>query len=382
MQQPELHATTWIHDESTIAKHLIPTFSEIYGSVRLPSRSATTLDTRLESGLSGKTIANVIGLMRKALADALDEDLISRNPIRRTSARRLGVERRRQVSADPFTPAEIANILKGIPLWYRELYAIWFRVGWRPSEIVAMKFGWLDFEQQTILVRSGRTPRWGALNVNPRPASVGSTAPTTRRYSRRSPRSTRERAVRVLPISCLPTQPDRRSRRSGSAKKSGSQLSRSLGFASAGNTAFATVLSPSRFPQVRTLAGSPEFGGTSEQMIFQHYRRYIDGLQNDEGKKISKKLSLPAIAENPTTSSPDASPTQKPRTKTQQLRAVNMVEAGGIEPPSEDLPVIVTTRLFRDLISSAGRPRTGCPSTSRLKFRRIAQPTNRDLLAH
>jgi len=59
-----------------------------------------------------------------------------------------------------------------------------------------------------------------------------------------------------------------------------------------------------------------------------------------------------------------------------------LVEAGGIEPPSEDLPASATTRLFRDLISSAGRPRTGCPSTSRLKFRSVAQSANCELLAH
>jgi hypothetical protein len=42
-----------------------------------------------------------------------------------------------------------------------------------------------------------------------------------------------------------------------------------------------------------------------------------------------------------------------------------MVEAGGIEPPSEDLPEMATTRLFRDLISLDRRPRTGCAQASR-----------------
>ena len=59
-----------------------------------------------------------------------------------------------------------------------------------------------------------------------------------------------------------------------------------------------------------------------------------------------------------------------------------VVEAGGIEPPSEDLPASATTRLFRDLISSPGRARTSCPSTSRLKFWSVAQSANRELLAH
>ena len=59
-----------------------------------------------------------------------------------------------------------------------------------------------------------------------------------------------------------------------------------------------------------------------------------------------------------------------------------MVEAGGIEPPSEDTPATATTRLVRDLISSQGRPRTGFLATSRLKFRATVQPAYGGVLAH
>jgi hypothetical protein len=59
-----------------------------------------------------------------------------------------------------------------------------------------------------------------------------------------------------------------------------------------------------------------------------------------------------------------------------------MVEAGGIEPPSEGIPAMATTRLVRDLISPQGRLRTGFPLASRLKFRTTVQSANDGILAH
>jgi len=50
-----------------------------------------------------------------------------------------------------------------------------------------------------------------------------------------------------------------------------------------------------------------------------------------------------------------------------------MVEAGGIEPPSENRPAVATTRLFRDLISPPQRPRTGFAAASHFVFRVSAQ---------
>ena len=60
----------------------------------------------------------------------------------------------------------------------------------------------------------------------------------------------------------------------------------------------------------------------------------------------------------------------------------NMVEAGGIEPPSENRRAVATTRLFRDLISPQQRPRTGCAAASHFAFRVRAQVADGVSLAH
>jgi hypothetical protein len=40
-----------------------------------------------------------------------------------------------------------------------------------------------------------------------------------------------------------------------------------------------------------------------------------------------------------------------------------LVEAGGIEPPSEDLPAMATTRLFRELELARRSPTDGLPTS-------------------
>jgi hypothetical protein len=64
------------------------------------------------------------------------------------------------------------------------------------------------------------------------------------------------------------------------------------------------------------------------------------------------------------------------------VNAVKMVEAGGIEPPSENRRAVATTRLFRDLISPPQRPRTGCDAASHFVFRDCAQVADGVSLAH
>ena len=59
-----------------------------------------------------------------------------------------------------------------------------------------------------------------------------------------------------------------------------------------------------------------------------------------------------------------------------------MVEAGGIEPPSENRRAVATRRLFRDLISPRQRPRTGFSAASHFAFRVRAQVADGVSLAH
>ena len=70
---------------------------------------------------------------------------------------------------------------------------------------------------------------------------------------------------------------------------------------------------------------------------------------------LERQLVFQVLHGNP--SSPNSSPSQKPKAKTLDLQGISVVEAGGIEPPSEDPPEMATTRLVRKL-ELAARPPT------------------------
>ena len=63
------------------------------------------------------------------------------------------------------------GICSAVPEWYRDLYYIWFRVGWRPSEILAIRVDWLDFHRQMVHLKRGQIARWGGLEAPPRRAN-------------------------------------------------------------------------------------------------------------------------------------------------------------------------------------------------------------------
>jgi hypothetical protein len=51
------------------------------------------------------------------------------------------------------------------------------------------------------------------------------------------------------------------------------------------------------------------------------------------------------------------------KAKVYDSRGFSKVEAGGIEPPSEDLQELATTRLFRDLELALRTPTNGLPQS-------------------
>ncbi len=139
VKDAELHPSTWIHDESIIRRHLVPAF----GPLRLceidVQRCNNFRRALIDAGLSGKSVGNVASLLHKILADAVEEGLITQNPVLRASSRRLRMSRRHRLTADPLSPEEIERFLAHVPDWYRDFYTVWFQVGWRSSEIVALR---------------------------------------------------------------------------------------------------------------------------------------------------------------------------------------------------------------------------------------------------
>src|SRR5208283_4958930 len=313
----ELHPSTWIHDESLIRRHFVPAF----GPLRLDevdvARCREFRRTLVDGGLGGKTVSNIVGLLHKAFNDAVEDGLIERNPVLRASSRRLS-SRRQRLTADPLTPHEIEGFLSRVPEAFRDLYSIWFQVGWRSSEIVALRFGWLDFNRQTIVLQRARIPRWGGVEAEPKTGRRlvdCSYAPEIFRVLAQIRNSRAHVAGEdfvfvnsdEVPLSqeWLNKRIWKPTLRRAGIRERGQYCIR--------DTFITLSLSAGEDP-----GWVARVCGTSEQMIFRHYRSWIPGLQTGAGNKITAALSSVLKPQDRGLPSPKPSPASEEGTETQQ----------------------------------------------------------------
>jgi integrase len=330
----ELHPSTWIHDESVIRRHFIPAF----GPLRLDeidvARCREFRRSLIDAGLGGKTVGNIVGLLHKAFNDAVEEGLIERNPVLRASSRKLRSSRRQRLTADPLTPEEIHGFLARVHEDFRDFYHVWFQVGWRSSEIVALRFGWLDFVRKTIVLQRARIPRWGGVEAEPKTGRRlvdCSYAPEIFqtleriRYSRGGVESDDfvfiDSRGRPLSQEWLNKRVWKPTLRRAGIRERGQYCIR--------DTFITLSLSAGEDP-----GWVARVCGTSEQMIFRHYRNWIPGLQTGAGSKINAALASILLSPDGLRPSLKVSLSLPEEPKSQQTQGLSMVEAGGIEPPS------------------------------------------------
>ena len=109
-----------------------------------------------------------MAILHKALGDAVEDDLIARNPCPRLDPTRPATE------ADPFTRAEVKLLLAEIEQRRRGFYQVWFLTGMRSSEIVALRWDDVDWNAEALTIRRGRSPRMGGVEATPKPVSAPS----------------------------------------------------------------------------------------------------------------------------------------------------------------------------------------------------------------
>lgn len=206
-----------------------------------------------------------------------------------------------------------------------------YQVGWRPSEILAIRFAWLDFERQTVHLKLGRIARWGGVEAPPK---------------------TGERAVDCsYDPAIFKTFRHLLSRQTGAgefvfADEDGGAFSqerlhkrvwlptlRKLGLRERGqynirDTFITLALSAGEDP-----GWVAQVCGTSERMIFDHYRKWMKNLARQDGRRLaglyrsrSRRHGHRMVTR--TGSAPK---------KTLNF-ADNLVEAGGIENPAREEP--------------------------------------------
>jgi len=238
-----------------------------------------------------KSVRNVLGILHKAMADAVEDGIIAVNPVPRMSRRAIAAQGLRS-TADPLTPAELKSVVDATTPWARDLLDFWFRVGWRPSEVFALRFDWIDWERQIIEVRQGRIylhrtavvealPKTGQREVSIaydqeiieilRRRLRASLKTGKRDYVFTTPEGNPLLHNRVYKYVWRPAL-----RRAGL---------RPRGLYTIRDTFISLALSAGEDP-----GWVAQVAGTSEQMIFRHYRRFMHGAVRHDGSLIAKLL--------------------------------------------------------------------------------------------
>jgi len=127
--------------------------------------------TNLLDRLSPKTIANVHGLAHRILDDAVQDDVLARNP-----ADRAVKPRATETEHPTWTPAEVAHFLSHVrerdPDWHT-LYALIATTGIRRGEAIGSTWAALDLDEATLKIRQTIT-KAGSMIVVKEPKSIRS----------------------------------------------------------------------------------------------------------------------------------------------------------------------------------------------------------------
>lgn len=149
-KKPELEHSTTIEYERAVRCQLIPAF----GDTLLRDLSRHAVKTWAASkGTSAKRLNNTLSPLRQMMAEAIDDGLIDANPLLGLRIRRKR-DPRATKEIDPFTPAEIAAILKNAEGQFHNLCAFNFFSGLRTSELIALKWSDVDLVGGTVRIQS------------------------------------------------------------------------------------------------------------------------------------------------------------------------------------------------------------------------------------
>jgi len=154
-QKPHIKASTWNGYDKIVRNVLIPAFGEITLTDLKRQHIREWCDSQAEA--SNKRLANVQSVLRSALQDALDDEMIETNPLygwkytRREAPKPVD-------DVDPFTADEQQAILEACrDEQHRNLFQFAFWTGLRTSELAALEWGDVDFVRGMVRVQRAKT---------------------------------------------------------------------------------------------------------------------------------------------------------------------------------------------------------------------------------
>jgi len=142
------HSTKKFYD-NVVSAHLIPAFGET--QLRSVSREAVQdfLNRKIRNSSSWKTVNHIRTVFGTILESAVQDDLLTSNPVRKTRMPRRGPEKERvEISVDA-----VRTILENLPEPSRTVGNVIAMTGMRIGEALALRWRDIDFENKSISIR-------------------------------------------------------------------------------------------------------------------------------------------------------------------------------------------------------------------------------------
>lgn len=147
--RPTIRASTYAAYEWRVRVHLIPSLGRIPLQQLSPQHVQSFINHKLEAGLSAHTVADIHGILRHALSQAVKWNLVPRNV-----ATLVDKPRFQQPQMKYLTPEQAKSLLlavKGDRL--EALYTVAVPLGLRRGEMLGLKWDDVDFDKGLLHVR-------------------------------------------------------------------------------------------------------------------------------------------------------------------------------------------------------------------------------------
>jgi integrase len=155
--------------ESAIQKHILPALGKLKLADVAPLHIETFAQAKLKSGLSAKSVRNLVVLLQGIFSLATDNDLITRSPIR--SKHKPTVHRHEK---PVWTPEQTRLIVGAVHGVYRALFVTAALTAARLGEILALRWQDIDFDAQTVRIKHSL---WHNQLLPPKTSSSNRTIP-------------------------------------------------------------------------------------------------------------------------------------------------------------------------------------------------------------
>ncbi len=144
-----LQRSTWLDYKGAVETHLIPAFGEL----RLTELTRARMrEWAAKLDVTPKRLANILLPLRAVLADAVEDELIDRNPLANWKPT-VAAKPREEDVIDPFSVEEIRAILRAAEAPMDNMIQFGFWTGLRISELLAIEWRDVDWRQGVVRIR-------------------------------------------------------------------------------------------------------------------------------------------------------------------------------------------------------------------------------------